>query len=245
MYQSVELPGKDYYEIANINMPAEINVRYMTIREVQHFVSLVNTGNGEFFADSILKACIKEPIDVNLLLEGDRLYLFYVIRALTMGNEYAFDINCESCGSLLPAKVNIFELPIKKFDKNKYSFPITVTLPVSKRTVSFVLPTRQTQKQVEQEIKQMKLSNPTAEVQDVILLYRKIITAVDNEKDISTVINFIDNMHFMDWRFLDNFIKKILPGLDLDAIVICENCNHANKVSFSIRPVEFFRLQFD
>jgi hypothetical protein len=242
MYTQVELPGKEYYAAAGMQVPTELNVRYMTIREVQHFAALAQNGNVEFFADSILKACIKEEVDLNLFLDSDRLYLFYIIRALTMGNEYAFDVNCEGCAAQLPAKVNIFDLPIKKFDSTKNSYPMKVTLPHSGKVVSVVLPTRGIQKAVDQEIKQMKLNGHNAEGFETILLYRKLITSVEGIDDMPSLINFIDNMHFMDWRYLDKYLKDNTPGLDLDVVVICEQCGHANKVSFSIRPVEFFRL---
>jgi hypothetical protein len=242
MYTTVELPGRSYYALAEIKVPTELNVRYMTIKEVQHFVSLAQSGNIEYFADSILRACIKEDIDLNLLLDSDRLYLFYVVRALTMGNEYSFDVNCEKCAAVLPSKVNIFDLPIKTYDDSKYGYPVAITLPVSKKTITMVLPTRGIQKHVEQEVRQLQLSNPNAENQETILLYRKLITSVDGAKDMPSVINFIDNMHFMDWRHIDKTIKEITPGLDLDVIVMCEACSNANKVTFSIRPVEFFRL---
>lgn len=242
MYTTVELPGKDYYAAAEMKVPTELNVRYMTIREVQHFVQLAQSGNIEFFADSILKACIKEDIDLSQLLESDRLYLFYIVRALTMGNEYSFDVNCEKCGAHLPASVNIFDLPVRKYDKEKNGYPLAIKLPMSGKTITMILPTRGIQKAVEQEIKQLKLTNPNAESQETILLYRKLITSVDGASDLPTVVGFIDNLHFMDWRHIDKTIKELAPGLDLDVIVMCEACSNANKVTFSIRPVEFFRL---
>jgi hypothetical protein len=243
-YQSFELPGKAYYKTAGIEMPDVIEMRHMTVKEIKHFSNLSEHGDMDLFADGVIQSCVKTKFDYTQLVPGDRIYLFYMLRALTMDNIYAFDVPCSRCGKVLAAGVNIFDLPKKEYDVEKHGYPLSVVLPKSKKTVEFILPNRSIEKTVQQEIRIYKEEFPNADPPEAIYLLKKIIKSISGIDTTADLVLFIDSMHFMDWRTLDKAISAASPGLDTDLIVPCTNeeCGHKNNVTMSIRVNEFFLL---
>jgi hypothetical protein len=243
-YKSFELPGYDYYMAAKIEgMPQSVELRHMTIKEVKYFSQLAVNSDLNKFLDNILRSCCKTKIDWNQLLDGDRIYFFYMIRALTMDNIYAFDVNCEECGKVIRASADLFALPIKKYDPNN-GFPIKMTLPKSKALIEVILPTRVIEKEVEAELAKFTKELPYADKPEEEYTMRKLIKSINGSSDTIEMVKFISDMHLLDYKYLDKHLNEMLPGLDLDVIVPCEDiaCNHHNLVTFSVRPNEFFRL---
>jgi len=239
-YKSFELPGKTYYASAEIEMPVEVDLRHMTVKEVRYFSQLAENADLDKFIDNILRSCCKtENILWDKLLDGDRVYMFYMVRALTMDNFYSFQTTCENCGKSIKASADLFALKKTEFDDKK-GYPLKVKLPKSGKVAEVTLPDREVEKAVEAETDQFNMTAPNAIAPEEEYRLRKIIKSVEGLQG-TELIAFISTMHYMDWKAIEKAVRKNTPGLDLEVIVRCkEGCGHANHVMMSFRPKEFF-----
>lgn len=240
-YKPFELTGGSYYKLAGVNIPETVELRWMTVREVKYFSQLAQTGDVNTFIDGLLQACCKTKIDVNSMLVGDRVFLFYMLRALTISNMYGFSINCAECGKLNMADADLYTMEKKHYDTT-LGFPLKLKLKHSGTTIEFVLPTRGVEKSVEQEVKRFKSENPNGDPPEAVYQLRKLVKSVDGETDLPAILEFAEEMHIQDWIELDKYITKVSPGLDLDVVIPCQYCQHENKEMFSVRPDQFFRF---
>lgn len=240
-YKPFDLCGAEYYQLAGVDVPATVELRHMTVKEVKYFSNLAQTGDINSFIDGLLQACSKTKLNVNNLLIGDRVQLFYMLRALTISNKYGFNITCADCGKTNMADADLYTMEKKVYDP-KLGFPLTLKLKHSGKTIEFVLPTRGIEKAIEQEVKRFKQENPNGDPPEAVYQLRKIIKSVDGETDLPKLLEFAEEMHIADWIELDKYILKVSPGLDLDVIIPCQFCQYENKEMFSVRPDQFFRF---
>lgn len=252
-YKSFELPGYEYYKAAGIEMPRSVEIRNMTVKEVKYFSILGETSDLELFIDSILSSCCKTPVDWDALLEGDRIYLFYMLRAITFDNIYTFRIKCQNCKRTMEAGADLFALPKKDYDPAN-GYPIKVPLPKSNKLATLVLPTRGITKKVDRIITKLLKDNPNMEIPREEYILREVVKGVSDLTDDNNLFKFLADLHFLDWRAMDKMLQKVAPGLDLDVIVPCEDeldshgkkiaagCGFENLTTFSFRPKEFFLI---
>jgi hypothetical protein len=244
-YKPFDLTGGGYYKLAGVNIPEVVEIRHMTVKEVKYFSQLAQTGDVNTFIDGLLSACCKVTtqgkLDINSMLTGDRVFLFYMLRALTISNKYGFSVNCSECGKLNIADADLYTMEKKHYDTS-LGFPLKLKLKHSGKTIEFILPSRGIEKSVEQEVKKFKADNPNGDPPEAVYQLRKLIKSVDGDSDLPVILEFAEEMHIQDWIELDKYITGISPGLDLDVVIPCQFCSHENKEMFSVRPDQFFRF---
>ena len=89
----------------------------------------------------IFDNCIASDIDASDILTFDSTYLLYRLRQISYGDEYTFKIKCpnSTCEKEFKETVKISELAFEELPDNIQE-PIEIKLPVSKYTVTLVLP---------------------------------------------------------------------------------------------------------
>lgn len=240
-YKPFELTGSAYYQMAGVNVPQTVEIRHLTIKEIKFFSQLSQSGSIDSFIDGLIQSCCRTKFDINQLLTQDRIYLFYMLRALTISNLYGFSVTCEDCGKTIEMDADLFTLDKKMYDQS-LGYPLKLALKHSGKTVEFVLPNRGIEKAVEQEVKKFRLDFPNGEPPEAVYQIRKLLKSVDGDSALGTIIAFSEEMHISDWVELDRYITKVSPGLDLNVTVPCSHCGHENKEMFSVRPDQFFRF---
>jgi hypothetical protein len=89
--QVVDLPSKSKFYI--LKDPSEgVKVRPMTFSDEKAIVQ----ANGRDSINILLSRCV-ENLDINQLLQFDKLYLLMKIREVSFGGEYTVDVVCNSC----------------------------------------------------------------------------------------------------------------------------------------------------
>jgi len=239
VYQTFNLPGEEYYKL-NGNPIEPISLCNLSIKEIKFFKALARSGDLEQFVDNLLSNTSQTKFNVDRLVVGDRIFLFYMLRALTFGKDYSFKTICSGCFQPLEFDVDIFEMNKKTFDPS-LSNPIKKTLK-SGITLDFILPTREIEKQVIVETKTYKNEFPAGEPPDTLFLAKRIIKSVNGDNDPMNVYKYVEDMPLLDWFELDEYIQKVSPGLDLDLVITCDSCGKENKEKLSPYPDEFFRI---
>jgi len=101
-----------------------------------------STGSIVQAIDLIISRCVpavSNSVGADHLVLGDRFYLLNVVRAVSYGQEYTFQVNCESCNQRFKHTVQIpddFEIQELKED---WKEPFYVELPLSKLKVGLKL----------------------------------------------------------------------------------------------------------
>lgn len=215
----------------------------MTVAEEQILSSQKYIKNGSTFR-MILDRCIDSDIDAKDILQMDALYLMFVLRSISYGDNYSFTLKCQNptCGKKFEHSVDISKIPYNTL-KEKIIEPIEIKLPISKFTVHVRLP-----RIYDDEIITMMQNNDK-------------ISSDETRKDyiyryyVSTVAVFDDQMNEVpkeDW--IDFF--EALPGYDRSEInkaisftsgieelknIECPYCETEFDTIIPV-GVEFFRL---
>ena len=239
-YKTFELPGSKYYKLAEIEMPEQVSLRHMTVKDVKYFSQLAENADLEKFIDQILKSCCKESLNWNALLDGDRVFMFYMIRALTMDNMYSFVTPCSDCGHKMSASADLFALPHKEYDES-LGYPMKVSLPKAGKVADVVFPNRMIEKKVGKMIEDFLKTAPGATPPEEEYRLKEIIKSVEGFEGVD-LFNFISGMHYMDYKAIEKAIRKNGPGLDLEVLLDCEECGFQNSITFSLKIKEFFLI---
>jgi predicted RNA-binding Zn-ribbon protein involved in translation (DUF1610 family) len=166
--------------------------------------------------NEIISKCI-DGVDVNDLLDVDKLYVLLKIKEISYGPDYKFDIMCPACGangnSILPIK----DIPVN-FIPEDVSDPREVLLPVLKAKVKIRFLRTYDEKYF------MKpedfLSN----------LYRLVVSINDN-KDPVFIAKVLKKLHIRDIKTIRNEINSKSYGVDTTFRFECPSCGHNSIVN--------------
>ena len=188
-----------------------LEMKYMTARE-EDILTNVNLIENGTVIDKLLESLIITPIDFNDLLTGDKDAVLIAARILGYGADYTFNYNGEELN------VDLTTIKDKQLDeslivdgKNEFSF----TLPTSKKEVTFKFLTHGDEQKITKELKGLKKLNKNSS-NDLTTRMKYIITSIDNDFEIKTIREFVDNEFLArDARELRKYISKIQPSVDL------------------------------
>lgn len=90
-FHEIKLPSNGKYDV---DIPAVINVRGMTVKELKQITATGKLDKRSF--DNIIKACIKEPLDLSRALIEDYNYIIYMIRLFSSGGKVSAATICEN-----------------------------------------------------------------------------------------------------------------------------------------------------
>jgi len=184
----------------------------------------------------ILDRCIKEDVDSSKLYSADRLYLFFMLRKLSFGENYKLEYPCSNCAAKNTITMVIpedFSVRLKESDK----FEDTVTLPLAKVKVSLRLLTGA------QEDKLYKKSVQSRDdmVIDRIAAHTSLIVDGEEKHTSYPVIKrLIAQLPFRDVRVLEKSISELEFGLTTTIQASCESCGSGEEVGVAIGH-NFFR----
>ena len=109
-WQSITLPSKGHYYDGQIpNGVVKIKPMGLYADKVLATSRLIKTGQA---MDYIFKHCVRMPNDFDPLdlLSDDRVFLLYILRGVTHGNDYEFILNCPSCDNHSQHEYDLNEL---------------------------------------------------------------------------------------------------------------------------------------
>ena len=240
--EDVTLPSKGLlYPIDSPLRSGVVKMKYMTAREEDILTNQNYIKNGTVI-DKLLQALIVDMVKVEDLLIGDKNALLVAARILGYGAEYEFKYIHPITGEEEEVMVDLTKAEDKYFDEsllsegsNEFEFE----LPMSKTLINFKLLTTADDKKIEAELKGLKKINKDSSPELTTRL-KHMVTAVNGNRDIKTIRNFIDN-HFLakDSRAFREHISLVMPDIDLTFDVEFSDGAIAEGVTIPI-GVQFF-----
>jgi len=148
------------------------------------------------------------------LILGDKNAIMVAARVLAYGPEYQCDVTNPNTGNVFSHTFNLADCPFKTVEGKISGNRFDVTLPVSKRKVSFKLLTGKEERIIEEELKNLQKvgSQVTPELTTRL---RHTIVSVDDDDTQPAITEFVQNMLSRDSLFLRGEISKVSPDIEL------------------------------
>jgi hypothetical protein len=189
----------------------------MTAKE-EDILSNANFIRQGIVIDKLLQSMIVTPgVDYSELLNGDKNAILIAARILGYGKDYEFMYTDPSTGITEKAIIDLTQIEPLPMDeslftrgKNEFNF----VLPYSKVTVTFKILTHGDDVKIEKEVEGLRKINPN-QITSVTTRLKHLILAVNGDREVATVREFVDNMLARDVKALRDHIVKITPDLNL------------------------------
>lgn len=242
---NVPLPSRGlvYDQKSALHKLEWVAIKAMTAREEDILTSKAFLKNGTVISH-LLRSCIATPgINPVEMLSGDRTALLVALRITGYGPDYVIATQCPACQHKQDYEFDLRQLPVKMLELEPlmpFANRFNVSLPVSKKNITFRFMTGadEEQLQLEQAMKKKKIKTQLDNI--VTSRYLKQIVAVDGREDKGYINRFIQNMPARDSRFLRSYIEKHDPGMEMKGVMLCEECGEGSEVDVPIQASFFW-----
>lgn len=251
---SVKLPSRGVpYPKGTPMSSGKLTLTPMTMVE-ETMVTNPKTAGGDT-VDRILKRCIQESIDINMLLGSDKFFLFMMLRAVTYGSDYTFQWTCPSmttptelCGHRNTSTVRIPDDFQIKYLADEDVEPYTVRLPECQREISFRLLRGYDEPIIEAHKStidaQAKSGIQVVDTTPAFRLVRQIVKVDDKdvvEAPPEKMLAFVQSIPPKDIQLLKGRMAHFTPGLSTDVTLVCEECKNVHEWDLPF-TANFFRV---
>jgi hypothetical protein len=243
----VHLPSKGLLYLGEDQKPVFpeglMRVRPMTTREEQILTSArTQASRDQIMYDVVARCVVKEDAarwPFEQFLVGDVLYMLMVLRRVTWGAEYLFEVTCGDCGQKYMVEVKVpDDLRVFVFDeKSKFTEPFELTLPRSGFKLGLRLLRIADEKAIS-EYARRKGQDQMAVFP--FRLARHVVTWQGEELPPGKVLNQILDLQALDTEAIRDKIEDEDCGIDLLLNRDCEQCGAKNEVRMAFTP-DFFR----
>jgi len=211
----IDLPseGKLYSEGHPLK-DGKIEIKYMTAREEDILTSqnLIKKG---VVIDRLMDSLILTPgVKSDDLILGDKNAVMVAARVLAYGPEYVCEVLNPNTNETLNHTFNLADCPFKKLPDGITENKFEITLPISKKVITFKLLTGKEEVIITEELKASEKINSEIKPELTTRL-RHSITSVDGDYKQATINNFVQNLLARDSMYLRSEIKKVSPDIEL------------------------------
>lgn len=221
----------------------KVELRPMTTAEERILAGSKGSNSLNIF-DKLISRCMVSPkINPDQLLITDRFFLFMVIRVITYGPHYGFNIKCPNCSLNFKHQVNILtDLKITSLDEEAKE-PLEVKLPKSGKTVKLRLLRGFDEKAI-QDYENSQLRNNLIEGDPayVFRMARHVVQVDQEEMSFMQVLGFLENLHGADSSTIKDALDKYDSGIDPTVNTNCPKCSTEVALSLPLNA-EFFRVR--
>jgi len=240
----IDLPSKGYfYPEGHPLSSGKIELKYMTAKEEDILASQTLIKQGVVI-DKLLQSLIVTKVNYNEILTMDKNAIFIAARILAYGKDYEVEITCPSCGEKSKHVVDLQMFDEKVIDWNRFvkgEKTHKFTLPIGKQELEIKFLTHGDEKQIDEDVKQVKKLNKLTGVDgELTTRLKHLIVSVDGDKSRATINKFVDSMLSRDSLALRLHINEVSPEVDTTFTFVCPNCDYEQeKMSLPI-TVQFF-----
>ena len=212
--EMIDLPseGKLYSKDSPLK-DGKIEIKYMTAKEEDILTSQNLIKKGVVIDRLIDSLILTEGIKSGDLILGDKNAVMVAARILAYGPEYVCDIPNPD-GGMITQTFNLADCPFKKLPKGITENKFKVTLPISKKKITFKLLSGQEEYDVLEELKSSKKLG-TEVLPELTTRLRHTITSVDGDESKSVINPFVMNLLARDSMYLRKQIKNTSPDIEL------------------------------
>jgi hypothetical protein len=202
--------------------------------------------------DAVLDRCIPvKDFSADKYVTGDRFYLLNVLRAVSYGSDYTFNLNCSQCNQSGVYSIDLLNDLDVIFLPDNFKEPIVVELPGAKASVSLRLLRGSDEKDITKYTEKVYAKSNASLAGDPTYSYRmaKHIVAVESPRvnfDQNTInaqsqaIEFFDNMLASDARIIREALTNNDCGPDTELRLDCKRCRSSFTTAMPYQ-LEFFR----
>ena len=223
----IDLPSKGwFYPVGHPLASGKLEMYYMTARH-EDILSSSNLIQKGVVIDKLLEALIVDKkIKYDDLLMGDKAGILIAARILGYGKMYTATIKCPQCEFANECAIDLSalgDLDIPFEDNQRGSNEFTFILPITNKSITYKLLTHKDEQAIQREVESMKKLNPQVPPAATTLL-RALIVAVDGNRDLKVIREFVDGMPVRDSRALRDDYKKHNPDVDAKFHFKCTSC---------------------
>lgn len=251
----ITLPSKGLLYDGQV-IGGRVQIMPMTTRE-EKMIASAGTNAGMSIIDTLINRCVEGAgtMKADDFLVGDRAYLIMAIRAVSLGEDYEFSLQCESCNTKSRQEVQIPEDLSVISLKDGFEEPIAVELPYSKWVVKLRLLRGADEKDIAR-YSERAYRNINAEKQgDPSYTYRiakQIVSINPNPEDeeaeivnedaesMKQICALYEKLPARDGVAIRNALSENDCGVDTDIEYRCPKCGYTGTMMLPMQ-VEFFR----
>ena len=222
--EMVDLPSKGwFYDSDNPLSSGQIELKYMTAKEEDILTSTNLIKKGIVF-DRLLQALIVDKkIKYEDILIGDKNAIMVAARILGYGKDYQIQYPHPDTDELEEVMVDLTKLKDKKINLKEYTKGVNefeMSLPASKRVITYKLLSQRDERIIDAEVKSMKKINPDVDP-DITTRLKKTILSVDGDNKKQTINHFVDNEFLSrDALHFRTEFAKMTPDVDMTTDVV-------------------------
>lgn len=243
----VELPsGGVFYPVGHIlHGQQQVEIKHMTAKEEDLLTSQTLIKKG-IAVDKMLQSVLMDKrLNVDSLLSCDRSALMIATRVTGYGDDYAFSINCPSCGAKNDVHYKLSNSVVnngKQHEEGEVEYlpddgTFVVTLPKTGYRVQMRLLSGKDERTLFELNDNRKRKNlPEAAATDQL---RMSIVSVNGITDPQTLDRFISTVRAMDAKLLRTMYRKVSPSLEMKHDFSCSSCSFSQEVDIPL-TAEFF-----
>jgi len=212
----IDLPSKGKcYPKEHPCSNGKIEVKYMTAKEEDILTSQNLIKKGVVIDTLLDSLIITDGITCDDLILGDKNAVMVASRILAYGPEYECEVINPKTGETFQHSFNLADCPFKEIDsKLAGGDTFSVTLPISKKKVTFKLLTGREEKNIDNEIKAYKKTGSQISPELTTRL-KNVIVEADGKSDRGSINEFVDTMLSRDSLFLRGELVKVSPDINL------------------------------
>jgi hypothetical protein len=215
----IELPSKGLcYPEKHPLAKGSIEIKYMTAKEEEILTSQNLIRRGVVLDKLFESIIVDSKIDPNDIFIGDKNAIMLATRVLGYGADYVITTEDDE-GNKQETHIDLTKISIKEIDhdklnrENSYEF----TTPVTKTKLKFKLLTHGDEAKIDMDVKAMKRLSKDGVSGELTTRYRYMITAVNGDESLSTIIKFINNKFLTrDTKAFRKYLKEIQPDVIME-----------------------------
>lgn len=238
---TVQLPsgGKFYQDAEDEDLRnGFIKLYPMSLADEEILTNRAYLKSGSMFR-VLFDTCMASNYDAKKLLQFDSLYIMYVLRQISYGDDYHFKVSCKECEEEFEWNLNISDIDWEEFPEDVVDTR-EISLPVSGYTVTMSL-MRLGQEEQQEFIKKKNSKNPDA-TDKIVSLVCNTLSVKDksgNEIDPEDWIDFYAALPTKD----RNVINKSFEGTRQEpkVTITCPKCGNIITINVPIDE-DFFRI---
>jgi len=221
----------------------KVKIRMMKVSDTKLLFSS-SVSHYERLNQLLTRILIDCPLNVESFTLADKFYIIVQSRILSLDNIYKCRISCPSCQYINNLQIDLEQLDVKNMTEEQMTQK--VTLPISGRefTLKQMLVSDELSSSkylISEKARAEKDGRKVGEeelISYTLACQTESISGLD--KDMSTKLEFINNMVSRDYEAVQKAIKQMEFGINIDLFSPCTKCSY--EINFSLPfDAEFFR----
>ncbi len=221
--EEFELPSKALgYE----NISSIVHMRPMKVTDEK--LVLQYSGNFNRLVTELLNRCVIENINAEKLYTGDRLYLLFMLRAISYDVDYNIGGRCTACDTKIVKKINLLkDLEIKIINKSS-DLTKMVKLPVSGKSI-----TVQNLKG-DDEAALVRRAKSEEDSEYLHAMAMKVNKIEGEDISYSVFLRVISSLVGKDSKELRKAMAEVNFGLPNSIVLDCGKCGESNRFALEL-----------